>query len=238
MADLQLLISFLNLLGLGGVGIFLYYLFKGLKERIKTLTELAMEQHKTLEAVRARAEEMDRLKDSYKQALLDFEDMGHKLEQRRNELVKELEAANQRKDEELAKLAHLKLEEIELKKKSLERLPQLEDNLTKAVSDLERQLHIISSAEPYPSQWTSQSILPLLASTSRHSFITPASSKWDDYQSLVYSTLAAYMIQRLHMARNREQLIRKEHEHKIDANVTKSSSEAPKEADESKQGNG
>jgi len=34
---------------------------------------------------------MDKLSKNYKQALVDFEDMGKRLNERRNELVKELE---------------------------------------------------------------------------------------------------------------------------------------------------
>jgi DNA repair exonuclease SbcCD ATPase subunit len=142
--DLSTVISLLNFLGLGGVGVFLYYLFRGLKERIATLTELTQEQNRTLEAVRGRAEEMDRLSESYKRALLDFEEMGKKLEERRKELIKELEAASQRKDEQLAKFTNLQLEEIELKRQSLERLPELEEKLVAVVQDLESQLRIIS----------------------------------------------------------------------------------------------
>lgn len=138
------ILDVLNLVGLGGVSVFLYYLFKGLRERITTLTQLAEEQKKTLEAVRTRAEEMDRLSSAYKQAVSDFQEMGEKLDLRRKELIQELEAANERKDGELAKLANIQLQEIELKKKSLERLPELEKNLENAVRDLGRQLRIVA----------------------------------------------------------------------------------------------
>jgi DNA repair ATPase RecN len=85
-----------NSLGVVGVAVFLHYLFKGLQTRIAALTTLAEEQKKTLETVRVRAAELDRLSDSYKKAVADFEEMGQKLEMRRNALVKELEEPNQR----------------------------------------------------------------------------------------------------------------------------------------------
>lgn len=66
MEDLQAIISILNFLGLGGLGAFLYFLVKGLKERIISLTALANEQKMTLETVRDRAEEAGRLSQSYK----------------------------------------------------------------------------------------------------------------------------------------------------------------------------
>jgi hypothetical protein len=119
-------------------------MIKGLRERITNLTELAKEQQETLAAVRNRAEEADRLSKAYKEALLDFQEIGKKLDERRNELVKELEDANQQKDVELARLAHLELEEIELKKRSLERVPDLELRLEALVRDLERQLRILT----------------------------------------------------------------------------------------------
>jgi hypothetical protein len=144
MTDLTTIISALNLLGLGGLSLFIYYVIKGLRERVANLTELAREQKDTLEAVRTRAVEMDKLSKDYKQALTDFQKMGKRLDERRNELVKELELANQRKDVELARLAHLELEEIELKKQSLNRLPDIERKLDDTVAELSRQLKIVS----------------------------------------------------------------------------------------------
>lgn len=144
MGEITSIVSVLNLLGLGGLGLFLYYIIKSLKERVANLTELAKEQKDTLEAVRTRALEIERLSKDYKQALTDFQEMGKRLDERRNELVKELELANQRKDLELARLAHLELEEIELKKQSLERLPDLERKLDETVSELGRQIKIVS----------------------------------------------------------------------------------------------
>jgi hypothetical protein len=66
MNDLSAIISVLNLVGLGGVGLFLYYLFKGLNERIKTLTDISKEQEKILAVVRQRAEEMEQWRKEYK----------------------------------------------------------------------------------------------------------------------------------------------------------------------------
>jgi hypothetical protein len=75
MVDVTAIVSVLNLLGLGGLGLFLYYVIRGLKERVANLTDLAEEQKRTLEAVRTRALEIDRLSQDYKQALTDFQDM-------------------------------------------------------------------------------------------------------------------------------------------------------------------
>jgi len=101
MKDFNTIISLLNLAGLSGVGFFIYYLFKGLKERIGNLSKLAEEQRQTLDVVRERAIEVDKLSKYYKQTLEDFQDMGTKLEKRRNELIEELENVSKRKDEKL-----------------------------------------------------------------------------------------------------------------------------------------
>jgi len=87
MNDLSAIISALNLVGLGGVGLFLYYLFKGLNERIKTLTDISKEQEKILAVVRQRAEEMEQWRKEYKFLVEDFQDLGKRLDTRRNELV-------------------------------------------------------------------------------------------------------------------------------------------------------
>ena len=113
MNDLNTVISLLNFAGLGGVGFFIYYLFKGLKERITNLSKLAEEQKQTLDAVRERAIEIDKLSQYYKQALEDFQDMGSKLENRRQELVSELEVAIKRKDEQLTELKKIEIRDNE-----------------------------------------------------------------------------------------------------------------------------
>ncbi len=147
MKDLNTIISLLNLAGLGGVGFFLYYLHKGLTERISNLSQLAVEQQKTIAAVGERALEIDKLSKHYKQALEDFQDMGAKLESRRKELVEELEEANRRKDEQLAKLKELELQEIELKEKSLNKIPELEAQLQKTIEQLRSQVEIITPVD-------------------------------------------------------------------------------------------
>jgi hypothetical protein len=144
MSDIATIVSALNLLGLGGLGLFIYYVVKGLRERIQALTDLASEQSKTLDVVRTRALELDQLRKDYKQAVDDFQDIGHKLEERRNAVIRELEAANKQKDDELARLKTLELEEIELKKRSLERVPEIEERLTSTVRELEKQVRIFS----------------------------------------------------------------------------------------------
>lgn len=79
-------------------------MYKGLNDRVKNLTALTKEQKKTLEAVRERATEMDTWRRKYKELVQDFQELGGKLDARRNDLVKELEDANQKKDQQLIEL--------------------------------------------------------------------------------------------------------------------------------------
>lgn len=143
---LKTALQVLNSAGLVGVAGYMYWLFKGLRERVDNLKTLAEEQKATLQAVRDRAEEFDKLSQRYKAALSDFEEMGAKLEARRQQLVKELEDANLKKDGEIIELKKHQLAEVELKQKSYDRLPELVKNLQDLSTDLERQIRIIGPA--------------------------------------------------------------------------------------------
>lgn len=145
MKDLSVLISILNFLGLSGFGFFVYYLFKGLKERISNLSKLAEEQKLTLEIVRERAIEIDKLSKYYKQTLEDFQDMGIKLENRRKRLIEEIEDAIERKDKELEKFKKNEFQDVELKEQSLKRISELESKLDLTIEQLSEQISIITS---------------------------------------------------------------------------------------------
>lgn len=150
MTDIGLILSGLNFLGLGGVAYFLYYLVKGLNQRIATLKDLAVEQAKTLEVVRERATEMGELSKSYKKAFFDHAKMSGKLDERRNELVTELEAANKRKDEELAAYTKVKIEELDLQQQSLKRMPDIQHRLEVVVAELQSQMRILGAGSSQP----------------------------------------------------------------------------------------
>jgi hypothetical protein len=145
---MQLVISVLNLLGLGGLALFIYFVWKGLRERIANLTALANEQKETLDAVRARATELDQLRKDYRQGLDDFQELGKRIDERRNELVNELETAVQKKDEQLAKTKQLEINQLKLQEDSLALLPQLQDRLTTTLQSLQAQIDILSTLNP------------------------------------------------------------------------------------------
>jgi DNA repair exonuclease SbcCD ATPase subunit len=138
--DIAAILSGVNVIGLAVFG----FLVKSLRDRIENLTLLAKEQKETLDAVRTRATELDQLRKDYRQGLEDFQDLGKKLEDRRSQLVTELEQANKAKDDELARMKTLQLEELELKKRSLERIPEIEQRLSETVAELGRQMSLLS----------------------------------------------------------------------------------------------
>ncbi len=101
MDDLVTIFSGLNLLGLGSLGFYIYQVIKGLRQRITALSQLSEEQKKTLEIVRERATELDVLSKAYKDALSDFDEMGLKIKERKDQLIGELEDEIRKKDEKL-----------------------------------------------------------------------------------------------------------------------------------------
>jgi hypothetical protein len=139
--DVAAIVSSVNVLGLICFG----YLVKGLKQRIENLTLLAKEQKETLEAARTRAAELDQLRKDYRQGLTDYQDLGNKLNELRAEVVQELEQAVKSRDE---KLAQTKQRELE----SLDRIPQLEVQLTETIAELKQQVALVSSASARPTR--------------------------------------------------------------------------------------
>lgn len=135
---MQLVFLILNSLGLVGMGIFLFFVFRALKQEIAALRTLAEEQNQTLDVVRHRAEEFDRLSKGYKQALEDYEAMGKKLEARRTELVTELERANAAKDVAIAATKKQELEQLDSERHALAQLPRLVERIENIHAKLEK----------------------------------------------------------------------------------------------------
>ncbi len=136
----------LNALGLGGLAVFIFFVFRSLGEKVSALQATVEEQNRTLKAARERAEELDRLRKHYKEAMADFQDLGAKIEQRRKLLISELETESERKDEELAKLKRIELEQIELAKASLEAMPRLRAQLDELLGDMRTQWQVLTAA--------------------------------------------------------------------------------------------
>lgn len=191
MKDLAGIISILNLVGLGGVGVFLYYTFKGLNQRIKTLTEITSEQEKTLSVVRQRADEFEEWRKAYKTLVDDFSDLGRKLDERRKVLLQELEVANAQKTEELAQVKAWFKASVE----------QLEQAHQKAVVEKEEEYQAeieaeIRNRETFMQAYAAQTG-PALIQDGRapSSFIGTYSAVGRNYQEIPYSYVGEVSIQ-------------------------------------------
>lgn len=145
---MQLVFSILNSLGLLGLAFFLWFIWQGLKDRIKSLRDLTEEQGKTLEAVRERAQEFDRLSQRYKQALADFDDMTTRTEARRKQVVQELEEAVKKKDDEIVALKKAELTKVEKEQESLSKISELADQIEKLQAEMRHQAAMITQLDP------------------------------------------------------------------------------------------
>lgn len=142
MKNISELVSILNLIGLSGVAFFIYWTYKGLRERIRSLTQLAEEQGMTLNAVRERAAEFDALRKTYREALNDYAEMENKLSKLREKVVLELEGAIQERDSELLNRKQGELKELDQLSNSLNRIPVIENKLNLLVGYLNDQVEI------------------------------------------------------------------------------------------------
>lgn len=145
---MQLVFAILNSLGLVGLGAFLWFIWRGLRDRIHTLQELAGEQTRTLTVVRERADEFDRLSQRYKKALSDFDEMGAKTEARRLQLVRELEEANKRKDAEIIALKEGELKKVEKEQESLEKISEITAQIEKLREEVRKHAAAITELDP------------------------------------------------------------------------------------------
>lgn len=143
MEKLQEVISYLNTLGIGGVGTFMYYLFKGVSEKVNILSDTINEQDKILKILREHTRELEKWRNDYKGMLNDFKEMGEKIDERKRVLINELQEAVNQKDKELAMIKSEQLKEINLKKESYERISFLEKQLTDTQNEMNSHLKIL-----------------------------------------------------------------------------------------------
>lgn len=145
---MEVALSILNSLGLAGLGVFLWFIWQGLKDRIKSLRELTEEQGRTLEAVRERAQEFDRLSQRYKQALADFDEMTTKTEARRKQVVHELEDAMKKKDAEIVVLKKAELTKVEKEQEGLSKISELAAQIENLKKEMRQQAQAITALDP------------------------------------------------------------------------------------------
>jgi DNA repair exonuclease SbcCD ATPase subunit len=159
--DMSDLVTIVSSLGeLGGFGVFLWYVYRGLKAEISNLNRTIEAQERTLEAQRETLEAMDmrvreteKFRDLYRQFLNDLPEDIDKyrsiISRLKDEVIEELEEAIARKDEKLKEFTQAKLAELDAQEKLLEELPKLRDNLVQAHNSLEARLGVLDKFQPW-----------------------------------------------------------------------------------------
>lgn len=150
---------FQRILELGGLGIFIWYLIKGLKQQIIAL-QATLEiqkgtleaQKSTLDAMERRVMEAEKMGELYRRLLDQLPDDLEKyktvLGKLKDEIIKELEDANKRKDDKLASLTKSRLDEITKQEQILNELPQLRETLISTYDDIKRKLVVLDILQP------------------------------------------------------------------------------------------
>ncbi len=124
-----------------GIILILSFIIKGLKNQIKSLNELVKTQNETIKAMEKRILETEKIGELYKNLI---EDMPKAVRQYKNfiastkdEIIKELQNAKNKKDDELRKLKERRLSEIEKYEKILSQVPTLIKSLYNLFSSFE-----------------------------------------------------------------------------------------------------
>jgi hypothetical protein len=122
-----------NILTSGGVITFLWFLVRGLKKQIYSLNKTIEAQNKTLEVMEKRIVETERVGDIYKNLINELPDYIEKYKSiirvTKDEMISELEKANQLKDEKLKSTTEIELKKIEIQEQIIAELPKLRDEL-------------------------------------------------------------------------------------------------------------
>ena len=148
-----------TLIEMGGLGLFMWYLIKGLESQIGALKatidaqKVTLEtQEKTLGAMEKRVVEAEKIGQLYKTLLNELPaDIGKYKETLRalkDDLIAELEQASKAKDQKLKDLANSKLAQIELQEQVLEELPRLRDDIFSSFKSLELKVSVLDKLQP------------------------------------------------------------------------------------------
>lgn len=148
-----------KLIELGGLGVFIWYLIKGLESQIGSLKatieaqKVTLEtQERTLGAMERRVLEAEKIGQLYKTLLdelpSDITKYREILRALKDELIQELEQASKAKDQKLKDLTKSKLAQIEIQEQVLEDLPRLRDDIFTNFKSLERKVSILDKLQP------------------------------------------------------------------------------------------
>jgi hypothetical protein len=122
-----------NILTSGGVITFMWLLIRGLQKQIFSLNKTIEAQNKTLEVMEKRILETEKVGDIYKNLISELPDYIEKYKSiirvTKDEMISELEKANQLKDEKLKSMTEIELKKIEIQEQIISELPRLRDEL-------------------------------------------------------------------------------------------------------------
>jgi hypothetical protein len=135
MDEEQIITIVTNILTSGGVATFLWFLIRGLHKQIGSLNKTIEAQNKTLEVMEKRVSETERVGDIYKSLISELPDYIEKYKSiisvTRDEMIAELEKANQLKDEKLKSMTEIELKKLDIQEQIITELPKLRDELLK-----------------------------------------------------------------------------------------------------------
>jgi hypothetical protein len=150
----QITTIILNILASGGVTIFLLFVIQGLRREIKNLNIAIETQNDTFEVIgkritEKRFSEIEKVGNIYK-SLIDelpvaIDQYSEIIRKTKENVIEELERANQSKDERLKRVAELRLKEIEVVQPIITQLSTLSENLHQTMNEVRAQLHSLEN---------------------------------------------------------------------------------------------
>lgn len=144
---------------MGGLGTFIWFVFRSLRMELRSLRSLIGVQEQTLQAQRQtlaamehRVEETEKVGALYRKLIDDLPQDIDKykgvLRTLKDQVIEELEQANKRKDDRLAELTRSRLDEIRQQEVVLEELPKLRDDLFTTFHTIEARLAVLDLFQP------------------------------------------------------------------------------------------
>src|SRR5690349_18694324 len=143
-----------RLLELGGLGVFIWFCFRGLQQKIAALKATAemqkdtlLAQSQTLATMERRIQEEEKIGALYKNLISDLpkdvDNYKAVIRNLKDQVIQELQEALERKDGQLAELTRSRLDEIEKQEQVLEQLPALRKDLMETFQALEARLSVL-----------------------------------------------------------------------------------------------
>ena len=157
MASDQIVTVITGVLEAGGIGTFVWFLIRGLRNRIASLKGTIDVQKLTIEAMERRLIETEQIGGIWKQFAEDIpeavEHYKKVVTKLKDDMIAEQEKAIEQRDEQLREVTEVKLKQLELFDKAISDLPATAEKFQEALASLERRLEhagILLPSEPVP----------------------------------------------------------------------------------------